>query len=221
MINKLVSAKVNLRNKLVIHLSGSKSIDSLIRLKLIGAEIGSIHIMQTFPDKLRIDVDGCYAAIESDNNNVRDFLFGLAVKLKMLPFDIKSEAKIYYHLMGVFASNFTIANFYNSDKCRDKFSWNMPGTAQLLIPIVEKTLSNISGNGISEALSGPVKRGDLETIQEHITALKKDKLMLVHYLSASLTLLESARKTSSIQEEKYTRIKKYLTTELKSAAAEM
>ncbi|MCX6151853.1 MAG: DUF2520 domain-containing protein, partial [Ignavibacteriales bacterium] len=70
---------------------------------------------------------------------------------------------------------------------------------ELMKPIIETTVRNAGKNGVAKSLSGPIDRGDIETIKQHINALKKfkgNKLLLPNYIYQSLMLL-------NVAEEKY------------------
>lgn len=173
-VDKIADQNLYFQNSLFIHLSGTEDITNLNSLKEKGALTASFHIMQTFPSKKIIDIKNCYAAVETDNKHAENYLFKLASELKLKPFKLKAENKARYHLAGVFASNFLVGNIFNSEKIfniskKDKNYNNY----EFLIPIIKSTLHNIKKLGSPNALSGPIERGDITTIEKHISSLKK------------------------------------------------
>ena len=213
--DEISKLNISFSGKLFIHLSGAKDIHDLNGLKHKSASIASIHIMQSFPDKVPVDLAGCPAAIETDSHDVQSFLYELCKKMKLLPFFIKPEEKVYYHMMGVFALNFISANFYNSDQLRKKTGEDIPEAKELLANAAFHTLKNIEQKGAIEALSGPIERGDIATIKHHIESIKNDKLLLFNYISSSLTLINVAGDKKSISQKSYEEMKTYLENELK------
>jgi predicted short-subunit dehydrogenase-like oxidoreductase (DUF2520 family) len=60
-----------------------------------------------------------------------------------------------------------------------------------VFPIIAQTLQNIEQYGLKRSLSGPIPRGDIETIEKHLKALKKDKRLLKIYRELSLFIVEN------------------------------
>ena len=184
---------LNFGNSIFIHLSGAEDISVLNALKRKGAYTASFHIMQTFPDKKIFNLKNSYVAIETSNKKVESFLFGVAKKLKLNPFRISSQNKIYYHLAGVYSSNFLVANQYYTKKLFDRTHSGI-NYKSVFNPISEMTLKNIKEKDVQNAVSGPVARGDIKTVKKHLSALKNDKILRSNYILQSLTLLELLRK---------------------------
>lgn len=216
--------KINFNKKYFIHFSGSESSELLKSIKLKGGKTGSLHIMQTFSSKRVVDLKNCYSAVEADDVNLKDRIFTVAKSIKLKPFEIKSENKIAYHLSGVFASNFLIGNYFTAQKIY------IPGDKRLdlydiLNPIIEKTLNNISQAGTVETLSGPVERGDINTVQNHLRELKSKQfirlnkkiaaLVLHSYIVQSLILLQIDEAKFGKLNSKHKKIQKLLNNELK------
>lgn len=220
---KISKLRLDFKNSMFIHLSGAEDISALNNLKKKGAHIASFHIMQTFPERKIINLKGSYAAIETNDKKAESFLLKLAKKLGLRPFKINSHKKIAYHIAGVYSSNFLVANQYYIEKLFGETKSGMD-YKKVFAPINETTLKNIEENGILNAISGPVVRGDIETIRKHIALLKKQKelsdrrinlnLPLLNYLTQSLTILkvlgEKQRRLTSSQLQ----IKKLLEEEL-------
>ncbi|OGU75268.1 MAG: hypothetical protein A2V93_00995 [Ignavibacteria bacterium RBG_16_34_14] len=182
---------LDFKGSLFIHVSGALDISELKSLKKKKAHTGSFHIMQTFPSTKIVDIKNCSVAIEAEKKVAKDFLNKLALDLKLKPFYLRSDKKIYYHLAGVLASNFLVGNLFSAEKM---FRLTKPKKVDFFSVVnstVNSTLDNIRNVGPAKALSGPVERGDYETIEKHLKALKgKDKLLFLNYLIQSLYLLE-------------------------------
>ena len=200
---------------LIVHCSGSRNIRVLDAIKNKGANVASFHLMQTFPSRKKVSLKNAYVAIESDNSAITEYLEIIANDLELLPIRLKPEEKVYYHLMGVFASNFFTGNMFGVESCNELIDGAIPDIYKLLKPIINSTYANISKNGAVESLSGPIERGDFETIEMHINALHNNHELKLHYIANSLTLLEAANSKGTLSERQYGRLKLYLTTELK------
>ncbi len=217
---KLASINLDFQESLFIHTSGSESSSALKVLEENGGSTASFHIMQTFPSFKQTDITNSFAAIEAGSLKAERFLFSLARTLNLKAFRLTIEEKVFYHMAGVYTANFLNANFFAAEKLLNMTALNGRQHYNLFEPIINTTLSNIKNNGIAESLSGPVQRGDFNTIQRHIAALKKlrsaEKRLLLHsYISQSLLLLEIMKQKEKRLSAGQDKIKKLLETELK------
>ncbi|MCU7498596.1 MAG: DUF2520 domain-containing protein [Ignavibacteria bacterium] len=214
-------------NTLFCHLSGAQNISLLEPLREKGAHTASLHIMQSFPSKNFVELRGAFAAVESSTPEAEKTFFELAEKLEMRPFVIGSEDKIFYHIAGVFASNFLIANLYHAQQAFNKSRIEGVDFFSLIKPIVKSTLANADKDGVIRALSGPVERNDLEVVKNHLSVLKKasrengeeggmDNIYL-NYICQSLSLLEITKIKNPSDTESYKKLRELLICELKEA----
>lgn len=189
----------NLEKDIVIHLSGVLTSDIITELH-ISLNAASFHILKSFPQRIPYDITGSFCAIEAPNIESVNFLHSLALKLKLNPFTIKKESKILYHILGVAASNFIVANYYFMEKIFEETNIDGIDLNSLTSSIVESTIQNIKKQGAVKSLSGPVERGDLETIEKHFDSIK-DNLLLEFYKSNTKLLTEIAVKKGSISDK--------------------
>lgn len=201
--------RLDFKNSLFIHLSGAEDISVLNILKKKGTYTGSLHIMQTFPARQIINLKNCYAAVETNSKKVRDFLFALAKKINLHPFKISSEKKVLYHMAGVYSSNFLVANQYYTEKL---FNETRSGIyyRKVFTPITEMAMKNIKHSGVSNAVSGPVARGDIKTVKKHLKTIRNDKILRLNYISQSLGLLELIKKRDKKLSRVHEELRKYL-----------
>ena len=201
--------RLDFKNSLFIHLSGAEDISVLNTLKKEGAYTGSLHIMQTFPERQVINLKNCYAAVETNSKKVRDSLFALAKKINLHPFRISSEKKVLYHIAGVYSSNFLVANQYYTEKL---FNETRSGIyyRKVFTPITEMAMKNIKHSGVLKAVSGPVARGDIKTVKKHLKTIRNDKVLRLNYISQSLGLLELIKKRDKKLSTVYEELRKYL-----------
>jgi len=220
--DKISKSKINFTKKLFIHLSGANDISLLSSLNKKKAKTASFHIMQTFPSKKIVPIKNCYAAIENEDKTAEKYLSELSDNLNLRSFKINSEDKTFYHLAGVYASNFLVGNIFSAENIFKKSPISEVKFFEIAQPIIKSTLNNISNNNSENSLSGPVDRGDYKTILKHISALKTRKdffdeninLQLLNYISQSLILMQTARKKYGSLNEGHLKIKKLLIDEL-------
>lgn len=221
--NQLAKLNLDFRKSIFVHFSGAKNVSALISLQKKKANTASFHIMQTFPSKRVVKINGCFAAIETQSKSAKNFLMELAARLGLNMFNLNSNEKVNYHLAGVFTSNFLVSNIFSSDLLLRKIN-KRKNSFEIVRPIINSTLRNVKLNGIKEALSGPINRGDFETIKTHSSFLKRYVLsnknqsynyLYLNYLVQSLSLIEIVRSKSGKLDLKQARIEKFLLNELK------
>jgi predicted short-subunit dehydrogenase-like oxidoreductase (DUF2520 family) len=94
----------------------------------------------------------------------------LLPKLSNRYFKINRKDKPYYHALGSIANNFTTLLWQKYfDTLEERF--NLP--SQVAIPLFEQTLKNIKSD-YANALTGPIARNDLKTIDMHLKTLKAE-----------------------------------------------
>jgi len=60
-----------------------------------------------------------------------------------------------------------------------------------VLPIIEDTLLNIKDQGLHKSLSGPLQRGDIQTVKQHLKVLRHDSVLLATYRILSLSILKT------------------------------
>ncbi len=228
---KLLKLKLNFKESIFVHLSGALDISVLSSLKRKKAQTASLHIMQTFPSKKVIGIKNCYAAVETDSRVTKALLFEISEKLGLNPFLLKSKDKPLYHAAGVFASNFLVGLLFSSQRILKYAEIKDSDFFKIMEPIIYSTLSNIKKAGISAALSGPVERGDIQTVKGHVSSfkklIKKDKsgiiyyLLLINYITQSMSLEPVVEEKAGRLTERHLELREYLLKELKSASVRL
>lgn len=213
----LIADSFEVKNLAFIHLSGALDSSYLKSLKDKGAKTGSVHIMQTFPDKTPLPLDGLNAAIETEDSRFFKLLTDIFSLLGLKSFRIDPRKKIYYHMMATIASNFMVGQIYNALHNAELSGLGSPNVEKILTPIILQSINNSFNASPIHALSGPVERGDLITIKKHIEALKNFKELKIQYIADSIGLLPIARKKNPGKSELYDKLNLYLRTELSDA----
>lgn len=179
----------NLKGIVCVHFSGAMSSDELLPLKDIGALTVSMHIMQTFSSLNRISLQGAPAAIESDFPEAAETIWNIALRTGLSPFRLNKKDKGLYHLLGVFACNFIVSQMLACRMLVSKMSPGVPEADVLVRELLRGTVGNILNLGLDNSISGPLDRGDVNTISVHAEALKDDQLLLRSYVAESMILL--------------------------------
>ena len=216
---------LNFKNSYFIHLSGSENIEALKPLKRKGGLTGSIHPMQTFPSKKVVSLENVYAAVEVEGDKHFQYLANLCKKLGMIPFKINPDRKTLYHLAGVYASNFLAGNLFVSQKMLIENGIPEKMFFDILSSTINSTLNNVKKVGPAKALSGPVERGDIQTIRKHISSFKEMikkpdgnnfSLQLKNYIVQSINLLSLVEEKQGKLNNTHLQIQKLLVRELRN-----
>ena len=156
-------------NTTVLHCSGALPSTILASAKAVGALTGSMHPLQSFA-AARTDINpfkGINMAVEGDGQALA-LATQLAKDLGAQAHTIKTEGKTLYHAAAVVASNYLVTILDLSLKMLKAAGINEADGFTILKPLIDGTLNNIEKVGIPEALTGPIARGDLDTVAAHI-----------------------------------------------------
>jgi len=223
-VNQLSKLNINFKQSMFVHLSGAENINILKPLKIKGSKTASIHLMQTFPSKKVVQLKNVHAAIETDDESSYKYLLQLSNKLDLIPLRIDSKNKSYYHLAGVFASNFLTGNLHYSKELLSLNKIEQDNFFNILSSTIYSTLRNIKNVGPANALSGPVDRGDVKTIINHLSSLKKlnnklsgnsGSMLLKNYIVQSMLLINLVEEKHGQLNKSHRVIKELLVQELK------
>ena len=123
----------------------------------------SMHPLQTFtrargPEQL----DGAWAAVTAESEEARAAGFWLAETLGLKPFELADDARPLYHAGAAIASNYLVTlHAVASELFR---AAGAPPEA--LVPLMRRTIDN------GFELTGPIERGDWETVEAHRRAIR-------------------------------------------------
>lgn len=160
-------------NGVVLHCSGAHASTILSSAAKSGASIGSMHPLQSFASMDITDnpFKGIRIAIEGDPKAV-SIADEMARDLEANPLQILTAFKPLYHASAVVASNFLVTLMGAAFKLIQKAGVSNEEAYSVLSPLINGTLSNIDRAGIYKSLTGPVVRGDLQTVETHVQAIK-------------------------------------------------
>jgi predicted short-subunit dehydrogenase-like oxidoreductase (DUF2520 family) len=154
-----------------VHVSGALGLDALQPLAARHA-VGSFHPLRSFP---RPQPPGAFkaivVAIEANRPAFARRLQRLARDLGARPRTVAGEDRILYHAAAVFASNYGVALLGVAAGLLEEIGWSESEAVAGLIPLMSGALAEAGRIGVAGALTGPVRRGDTATVDQHLTAL--------------------------------------------------
>lgn len=184
------------KGKIAFHLSGTNTVKDLAALKKHGFTVASVHPMKSFanPELAAQTFAGTFCAIESDEK-IFQVLSGLVCQIGGIPFRVKGNKKGLYHASAVFASNYLHAIVASAAELLQEAGVASDVARAAILKLTGGTYENIKKMWLPEALTGPIERGDVETVKIHISALKKyNKRLARLYRELGMQTLQIAKK---------------------------
>jgi len=172
MATRLTDAGAFRPGQWVAHVSGAIGLHALAAARAAGAGRLAIHPLQTFPDvEGALDrIPGSTLAITAEDEE--GYLLGerLAHDLGTEPFRLEDAKRPLYHAAAVFASNYLVVTAAIAEELfRDA---GVPDPGRAMLPLQRASLDNVERLGAAEALTGPAVRGDADTIDRNLSALR-------------------------------------------------
>lgn len=147
---------------LVGHCSGATTLAALAP-----HEAFSLHPLMTVPADGPSQLAGASAAIAGGTPHARGIAHQLALHLGLTPIDVADQDRAAYHAAASIASNFLIT----LEAAAERLAADAGVDRAALVPLVRATIENWASLGPERALTGPIARGDEETVTRHRGAI--------------------------------------------------
>lgn len=183
--------------RMALHTSGALTSDVLAPLRKRGAAVGSMHPMMSFVAGTHTALWGVWFGLEGDPKALR-MARGLVRGLGGHAVAVKKSSKPLYHAFGGFASPLLIATLAAGERVGVAAGLTPSEARNAMKPIVEQTLRNYLEAGAAGAFSGPLVRGDVDTVRKHLAALRAAPEARAAYVA----LVRSALKTLPVKNAK-------------------
>ncbi len=182
-------------NAVVVHTSGARSLQSLEQWMAIYSDVpvqtGVFYPLQTFTKGHTFMLfDEIPICIEADDSIIEDILVQLGQDISEIVYLITSDERRILHVAAVFASNFTNHLLTLAQDLTTQHGLEF----ELLRPLIAETFrKGLAAANPADVQTGPARRGDLTTIETHLTYLTdQPKLSEIYQL-----LTESIRRQYS------------------------
>jgi predicted short-subunit dehydrogenase-like oxidoreductase (DUF2520 family) len=162
----------NVKIRFALHSSGALSSRELAPLRSARAEVASAHPLMTFVAGARPSLTGVPFAVEGDAAATR-----VASRIVRLlggeSFALPASRKAAYHAWATMTSPLLLAYLVTLEEAARAAGLSRQDARRTSLPIIRQTLANYSHLGPARSFSGPLVRGDAETVAKHMAALKK------------------------------------------------
>jgi len=155
-----------------LHSSGALLSRELEPLRKAGVAVASVHPLMTFVAGAKPSVSGVPFAIEGDAAATR-VARRIVRDLGGKSFSLQSSRKAAYHAWATLTSPLLLAFLVTLEEAARAAGLQPKDARRMSLPIVRQTLANYSRLGSARSFSGPLIRGDAETVAKHLKVLKK------------------------------------------------
>ena len=180
-----VSAAIPFSNELVVHTSGSVSIEAIDNKNRPGV----FYPLQTFSKSKEVDFKTIPICIETKNEKDFQILEKVAKSISNTVYKINSEQRKALHIAAVFVCNF-VNHLYQigNNICIEN---NLP--FDILKPLIQETANKILSLSPNQAQTGPAKRKDSQTINAHLSFLSDDNQKEI-YKMLTKSIIDNGKK---------------------------
>jgi len=173
-----LSKNIHAKNKLVVHTSGCMDINELHSI----SNKGVFYPLQSFSKDKNVDFSEIPICIEASTKKDLDLLENLAKSISNHIYNINSEQRKSLHASAVFVNNFVNHLYYlGNEICKEN---KLP--FEILSPLIQETAKKIESLTPFEAQTGPAKRFDTQTIEQHLQLLSKNQQEIYTLITKSI-----------------------------------
>lgn len=203
--NKLADLPLAWNQHNFIHFSGSHSSELLSSLHNLGANVASLHPLQTFTEGDRADrFNEIWFTLEG-NESLFPALQSFVQQAGSYVKQMSLEQKKSMHLAAVFASNYLVSLMGAVEQVTHNQA--IENGVEMLNPLIRQTLTNIFDKGVLNSLSGPISRADESTIRDHLERIESQPDLVRLYKQLGLQAVRIATESGRINNEKSNSLK--------------
>lgn len=185
-----------------LHTCGSRGPEALRPLEQRGTSCGTLHPLQTVanPEQGAADLPGCHFGITASGQALAwacEICASIGGRALMIP----AESRPLCHAAAVMASNYMVAMIDAAVTLFAQAGAGEEEARKALAPLIRAAVANSLSSGPAEALTGPIERGDTQTISAHLRAFAEASESVPQtvrdlYSSAGLHTITLARRKS-------------------------
>lgn len=176
--------------KKICHCSGAMTAgDAFAGIRSKGAFGYSVHPLFAVSDKFHAyeELEDVFFALEGDEEELpqmQEMLAEAGLHVQI----IDPSGKIRYHCAASIASNLVVALVQESIELMQSCGFSEENALRALRGLIVGNINHIAQDGPVQSLTGPVERGDAETVRKHMGCLPTESEKEIYrLLSAKLT----------------------------------
>jgi len=179
-----------------LHTSGARGAEAIAELGRAGVECGVLHPLQAVssPEQGVAGLPGASFAI-SGTGEASHWAERIVALVGGTPLRLTAGREALYHAAAVMASNYVVGLIDASVELLREAGIPEDEALRAIRPLVETNAGNALTLTPARALTGPIERGDAETVALHLEALRAaPPEMRALYCAAGLRVLDLARR---------------------------
>jgi predicted short-subunit dehydrogenase-like oxidoreductase (DUF2520 family) len=180
----------DLNAKYAFHSSGVLDSDVLAALRTVGASVASVHPLMTFVRRSVPELAHVPFAIEGEAPAVR-VARRIVRDLGGEPVSIRTRDKVVYHAFATMICPLLVSLLATAEKTTGFTGISEREARRRMMPIIRQTLHNYEKLGPAGAFSGPLVRGDVETVRAHLRALASQPTSRTVYVALAKAALQN------------------------------
>lgn len=184
-----LAGKLSWKGRAALHSSGALTSDELDVVRRKGAAVASAHPLMTFVRGSRPSLAGVPFAVEGDSSAVQ-VAQAIIRDLGGKAHRIAKRDKTAYHTWATFASPLLTALLATTERVAGIAGVKGKAARKRMTPILLETLSNYVALGAANGFSGPILRGDVETVRRHLQVLHSTSQARAVYVALARAALE-------------------------------
>ena len=184
-----LAARAQGKVRFAFHSSGALLSRELASLRKSGAVVASVHPLMTFVLGSHPSLAGVPFALEGDATAMR-LARRIVRDLGGESFALPAARKAAYHAWATFTSPLWLAFLVTLEDAARVAGLSRPDARRMSLPIIRQTLENYSQLGPEHSFSGPIIRGDVTTVAQHLTVLKKHPAVRDVYVALARAALD-------------------------------
>jgi predicted short-subunit dehydrogenase-like oxidoreductase (DUF2520 family) len=156
----------------VLHASGALSVDALAPLAARGHPVGGMHALAAIADPVAgaDRLHGATFGVEGEGQ-ARALAERIVLACGGRALIVSSHGKPLYHAAAVFAANYAVVLLGVAERLMAEAGVPPEEARSALAALAGGAIENVAARGPSAALTGPVARGDAETVRLHLSRL--------------------------------------------------
>ncbi len=191
-----IAAELPMKAGLALHTCGARGPEALSALAARGVACGVLHPLQTIasPEQGLAALPGSFFAVSGDTPAV-EWALEIVQLAGGTPLRIAPGRMPVYHAAAVMAANDVIGLIDAAAMLMVSAGLDAGTAVRALAPLIRAGVENAIALGPEQALTGPVQRGDADTVRRHLEALAGAPRSAAElYRAAGLHVLELARR---------------------------
>lgn len=177
---------LQLGDKLIVHTAGSVPMNVLAN---VSTNHGVFYPLQSLrKEMIRIPV--IPFMLEANTADNLGILQELAGQLSDMVYAVSTDERMKLHIGAVLVSNFTNYLYARTEKYLEGNDLDF----DVLLPLIKETAIRLTEESPSSLQTGPAIRGDMTTIEKHLSSLESEPDLSVLYKTMSLEILDWFKK---------------------------